>query len=457
MKIQQIALSGAMAAQAALNTTSHNIANAMTPGFTRQGALFGAVGPTAAGAAGSGNGVQVPSLIRFSDGYKSLQLWAAASELGRFETTQPYLKQIEQVMSGEGSSLNKGLDAFFGALNAASVDPNSAPLRQQIITEAEALAQRFNGLNQVLVNQRLSIGQQRGAMVTQINSLSEQIAKLNGEITAAESLNINPSGLIDERDLRIDELAKLAGLSVVDQPDGSRSVSLTSGVPLVVGSVAGRMEMVNQLDGSQTVEVQFAKESFKVRTEGLSGQLGGLYEFEEGVLMPTIGSIASLAEELATRMNGQLAVGFAPDGTPGVDLFVFNGADGLLSVRPGATGEELAFSSDPLQAGNSDNLLAIIGLQNQSVPIAGLGTVRMGDVYTQLLGGIGIRSQQSQASFTTATTVRDQAQQSWASTSSVNTDEEAINLVQYQQMYTANMKVIQVAGELFDAVIGSLR
>jgi flagellar hook-associated protein 1 FlgK len=173
--------------------------------------------------------------------------------------------------------------------------------------------------------------------------------------------------------------------------------------------------------------------------------------------MPTIGSIASLAEELATRVNGQFALGFAPNGDPGVDLFVFNGANGLLSVRPGATGEELAFSSDPAQAGNSDNLLAIIGLQNQSVPIAGLGTVRMGDVYTQLLGGIGIRSQQSQASFTTATTVRDQAQQSWASTSSVNTDEEAINLVQYQQMYTANMKVIQVAGELFDAVIGSLR
>ena len=134
-----------------------------------------------------------------------------------------------------------------------------------------------------------------------------------------------------------------------------------------------------------------------------------------------------------------------------------NGADGLLSVRPGVTGDELAFSSDPLQAGNSDNLLAIIGLQNQSVPITGLGTVRMGDVYTQLLGGIGIRSQQSQASFTTAKTVREQAEQSWASTSSVNTDEEAINLVQYQQMYTANMKVIQVAGELFDAVIGSLR
>ena len=72
-------------------------------------------------------------------------------------------------------------------------------------------------------------------------------------------------------------ISLLVGLSVVDQPDGSRSVSLKSGVPLVAGGVAGRMALVNQLDGSQAIEVAFAKESFKVRTEGLAGQLGGLY------------------------------------------------------------------------------------------------------------------------------------------------------------------------------------
>ncbi len=89
----------------------------------------------------------VPSLIRFSDSYKSLQMWGAASQLGQRTTAQPYLTQLEQAMGDEESGVNNGLDAFFGALNAASVDPTSSPLRQQIITAADALAQRFQQLH----------------------------------------------------------------------------------------------------------------------------------------------------------------------------------------------------------------------------------------------------------------------------------------------------------------------
>src|ERR1043165_6831381 len=116
------ALSGALAAQAGLNATSQNVANVMTPGYTRQGVLLASIAPYQTGQLSAGSGVSVPSLIRFSDGYKSLQMWSAASELGQRTTAQPYLTQLEQVMGDEESGINSGLDAFFGALNAASVD-----------------------------------------------------------------------------------------------------------------------------------------------------------------------------------------------------------------------------------------------------------------------------------------------------------------------------------------------
>jgi len=154
-------LSGALAAQAALNAASQNIANVMTPGYTRQGALLAAVSPKQAGALNAGSGVAVPALLRFSDGYKSLQMWQAASTLGGLATVQPYLSQLEQVVGNDAASINSGLDAFFGALNAASVDPSSSPLRHQVLTAADALAQRFNSLNQVLSNQRAAVYQQR--------------------------------------------------------------------------------------------------------------------------------------------------------------------------------------------------------------------------------------------------------------------------------------------------------
>ncbi|AKJ30344.1 flagellar hook-associated protein FlgK [Caldimonas brevitalea] len=453
------ALSGALAAQAALNTASQNIANVMTPGYTRQGVMLVASKPSQAGALGAGDGVQVPALMRFSDGYKNLQLWQAASELGERETVQPYLTQLEQVMGDEASSINSGLDAFFGALNAASVEPTSSPLRRQVITSADALAQRFNSLDQVLAHQRASIYQQRLSSVAQINTLTADIASLNKEISATRATGLNPSGLIDERDQKIDALAGLVGVQVVDQTDGSRSVSLRGGQPLVVGIGAATMAAVGLPDGSQKLTLNFARESFTLSPDGLGGPLGGLNDFERRVLAPLSDSITAMAGELADKFNTQLAAGYAMDGSAGTALFQFDASSvgGLLQVHTEMEAGELALSADPTQPGNSDNLLALIAIKQQPVSAGVLGNVLLGDAYTQLVGKLGMDSQQNQTALKTAETVRNQAEESWKSTSGVNSDEEAINLMQYQQMYQSNMKVIAVANQLFDATLAMFR
>ncbi|HEY8507741.1 MAG TPA: flagellar basal body protein, partial [Steroidobacteraceae bacterium] len=186
MSIIYNALSGALAAQAALHTASQNVANMMTPGYTRQGVLLASVQPMFSGKLSAGSGVSVAALVRFSDEYKTLQMWRAASELGERSTAQPYLTQLEQVMGADEAGINSGLDAFFRALNAASVDPTSTPLRQQVITAADALAQRFNSLNQVMSGQRTAVAQQRLAIVGQINSLAADIARLNRHIADSQ-------------------------------------------------------------------------------------------------------------------------------------------------------------------------------------------------------------------------------------------------------------------------------
>lgn len=452
-------LSGALAAQAALNAASQNIANVMTPGYTRQGALLAAVSPKQAGALNAGSGVAVPALLRFSDGYKSLQMWQAASALGERATVQPYLSQLEQVVGNDAASINSGLDAFFGALNAASVDPSSSPLRQQVLTAADALAQRFNSLNQVLSNQRAAVYQQRVATVDGINNLTTAVASLNREIALTRASGINPSGLIDERDQKIDALAKLVALQVVDQPDGSRSLSLRSGQPLVVGAIAAKLAVQGEPDGSQTLELAFAKESFKLDAANLGGELGGLDDFERRVLTPLMTSVTDMAKALSERTNAQLALGYALDGTPGKPLFEFDATSTtvMLRVVDGLVAKDLAFSTDPALPGDSGNLLELIELKSQPVGLASLGTVLFGDAVTQLVGKLGMDSQQNQAGLVTAQTVRNQAEESWKSTSGVNSDEEAIAIMQFQQMYQANMKVIAVANELFDSTLAMLR
>lgn len=458
MTIIQTALSGTRAAQIGLDVTSQNVANVMTVGYTRQGVQLTTVQPARSGATAVGAGVSVPALIRFSDSYKSLQMWTAASELSQRQVSQSYLTQLEQVMGDDESGISGGLDQFFAALNAASVEPGSSPLRQQVITAADALAQRFNSLQTVLSNQRSAITQQRNTVVEQVNTLATDVARLNDKIAAATGLGVNASGLIDERDKKIDEVASLVQVQVVNQPDGSRSVSLRGGQPLVVGATASKLRTQVNPDGSQTLKLDFASETFSLAATPLGGQLGGLDDLQAKVLAPLSKTITETADQLSTKVNALLSAGYGSDGAPGQPLFVFDATSStsLLKINPNVLPQNLGFSSDATQPGASDNLLAVIALQQQPVSLTSLGNVLLGDVYSQLVGKLATDSQQNQAALSTAKTVRNQAEASWKSTSGVNQDEEAVNLLQYQQMYQANMKVIAVANQLFDSALSMI-
>src|SRR5476649_1789401 len=227
MSISYNALSGALAAQAALNTVSQNIANSQTKGYTRQGVLLQALAGDGSGNS-PGNGVQVGSLLRFSDSYKSQQMWRAASDLGAHTQVQPYLTQMERVMGDDQSSLSAGVDTLFKALNAAGVDPTSTPLRQQVVTAADSMSQQFNTIYNVTANQLISIQQQKSAILPQLNESLASIAVLNQKIVAANSGSTNTSALVDQRNQLIDSVASQVSVEVTNSPDGSASVSLKS-------------------------------------------------------------------------------------------------------------------------------------------------------------------------------------------------------------------------------------
>ena len=178
MSISYNALSGALAAQAALNTVSQNIANSQTKGYTRQGVLLQALASDA-GVNSAGNGVQVGALLRFSDSYKSQQMWRANSDLGQRSQTQPYLTQLEKVMADKTSSISYGVDNFFKALNAAAVDPTSTPLRQQVITMADSMSQQINSIYNLTSNQLISVQQQQSAILPSLNQSLADIGALN--------------------------------------------------------------------------------------------------------------------------------------------------------------------------------------------------------------------------------------------------------------------------------------
>ena len=449
MSIISNALSGSIAAQAALNAASQNIANLQTAGYTRQGVLLSSLG-AGVGVRSAGNGVEVSALLRFADAYKSQQMWRAASDQGARAQTQPYLTQLERVMGDDASSISNGIDGFFKALNAAAVDPTSTPLRQQIVTSADAMAQRFNSISTVMGNQLLSVQQQRTAIVPQANTALANIAVLNQRISTSAASGTNVSSLMDARDQLIDGLAAQMGIDVLDQPDGSRNVALKSGQPLVIGSLAATLSSNMTNTGDQTLTLDFAKSSYTLDPVAIGGQMGGLGDFEQNTLKPLQQSLQDMATQLTSKVNTQLALGKTMAGAAGGPLLVY--ANGKLGITPGFNAKDLALSLTGA-AGDSGNLQKLIDIKNQPISVSWVGNVLMSDADTQLVGKLGIYSQQNQALLKTSNTVRAQAVDDWKSTSGVNKDEEAMNLVEFQNMYQANMKVISVANTLFDATL----
>jgi flagellar hook-associated protein 1 FlgK len=456
MSILNNALSGALASQLALSASSQNVANLQTKGYTRQAALLSAVGP-ASGTNQAGNGVRATSLIRFSDSYKTQQLWRAASDLGERSQTQPYMTQLEQVMGDDQTSLSDGVDKFFGALNAvAGVDPTSTPLRQQVVTMAGLLAQRFNSLNNVYSAQLQSVRQQRLAIVDSANSSIAAIATLNTQIASASALGTNVSALIDQRDQAIDSLSSLVGLEVSDQPDGTRNVSLKTGQALVLNGVAGKLSVKG--GDLQTFSLTFAGTTFDdLDVTRAGGQLGGLTVYEKDVLLPLQNNVAEMATQIAKKVNDQLALGKTMDNLDGTPLFVFNsvGSSSMLQVTSGFQAADLAFSANG-EPGDTGNLQKLVDIKSQPITLTGIGSVLVSDTDTQMVGQLAVKSQQNKGALATAQTMRDQAMADWQSTSGVNQDEEAVNLVEYQNMYQANLKVVSVANALFDATLAMM-
>lgn len=451
--LSQIAYSGVRANQVALSSTGQNIANVNTPGFSRLQTLTASL--SGQGGLSVGGGVEVTSIRRMTNEFHSQQLWRATTESEYYSTAQQYLTSLETLMAADGSSISIGLDQFFSALSEASATPSSIALRQQVISEAGNLAQRFNVLNGNIDGQIKALQEQRVAMATQVNGLTENIAMLNKKIVETESVKGDTTALRDHRESLIGELSQFVKVRVNETPDGSLTVAMANGQPLVAGPTSGQLAVSPTASGEQEISLTFAGTSFKVRMDSFSGAFGGLYDVEYQSLRPNQQALHTMAAGLEQMFNATLAGGFDLTGNSGQALLRYDSSSttAMLSIEA-LTPEQLAFSSMPGEAGNNEVLLNLLALKNRTITLNG-SQVSLNDAYAGLLGRVASDSRQNQADLKSATTVTQQAQAQRDSVSAVNLDEEAVNLMTYQQAYQANMKVITTANQLFEDMLAA--
>ncbi|QLE87565.1 MULTISPECIES: flagellar hook-associated protein FlgK [Shewanella] len=452
MSMLNIGMSGLNASMAALNSTSNNVANAMVPGYSRQQVMMSSVG---GGIYGSGAGVQVDGVRRISDQYEVAQLWNTTSKVGFTQVQSSYFGQVEQIFGSKGNSISFGLDQLFASLNSAMEQPSDIAYRQGILSEFKAMGQRFNSISQGLDSQLSQIEGQIGASAKEINTQLETIAKFNQEIQRSGD-NI-PAGLLDARDAAIDDLSKLVDINVTHDSTGMVNISLAQGQPLLSGTTSAKFNVTPNPNNPaiSQVTLQFGEAQFPI-DETTGGSLGAMIDYRDNSLLESQAFVDEMAVTFAEEFNAILAAGTDLNGnTPSQDLFTFdpNNPAGSLRVTDGFSADMLAFGQDGTP-GDNTNLKALIELANKSFSFDSVGIEgSMGEAYAAMVGQLGSASRQAQMSEETAMTLQMEAQSQWASTSGVNMDEEAVNLIVYQHSYQANAKVIAAADQLFQTIL----
>jgi flagellar hook-associated protein 1 FlgK len=252
-----IALSGLLAEQGALDITTNNVANANTPGFSRQRPVMLEGDPVVVDPLTFGSGVVLSSVESLRDPILELRLNEETQQHSQLDTMVSAMQQIEVMFSGSSGDLGTQITKFFGSLQQLSTNPASLSERQGVLTAAGNLAASFRTTVNNLQAQRTNLDLSVGQTVDQINVLTGQIAILNRQISGIENLHQSAGTFIDQRTTLIRQLSDLVDVSVV-KSDNTLTVTTSSGQALVAGERSFAVSKQADVSGVQHIFLQGA-------------------------------------------------------------------------------------------------------------------------------------------------------------------------------------------------------
>ena len=322
-----VGLTGLNAAQLQLNTTSHNIVNAGTNGYTRQTVVQSTLDPLFTGAGFFGQGTRVAAVNRQFSQFLENQVLSADNRRAEFAAYSGQVAQINNLLADPTVGLSPAMQNFFAGVQEVSANPTSVPARQALISSAEAMVARFKALDERMREVRSGVESQITSSVRNINSIASQIAELNQRIVVAEAAGpgVQANDLRDQRNVLVGELGKLIRTSTVIEDDGQMSVFIGSGQPLVLGQIISQLATVDDpLDPTrQALAVRVQGGGQVLLPERLldGGELGGLLAFRRDSLDASQNQLGLIAVGLTTEFNRVHALGVDLDGVLGRDFF----------------------------------------------------------------------------------------------------------------------------------------
>jgi flagellar hook-associated protein FlgK len=305
-----IGLKALLSSRAGLDTVGHNIANANTPGYSRQRAELSASPSILLRGLAIGNGVDTDAILRTADALLQRRLVAQTGAIAQIETRLAGMSQVESLLGEPGDNgLAELLKAFSTSLGGLAASPDDAALASGAVQSSMSLTARFNELSSSLLTARRDNGTAVNDTVRQVNTLAAEVSKLNTEIATLEKKGVAANDLRDQRDESLKALASLAAISYSERPSGAVTVSV-NGALLIGESRSYKLTATVTPEGAATVKLENHPRDLEVK----GGKLGGLLRFGEDFVPSLASKLDTLAKNLILETNRAHSTGVPSDG-----------------------------------------------------------------------------------------------------------------------------------------------
>jgi len=349
--LNSIGVRAMFAAQQALQTTSANIANANTPGYSRQSVVLSTSGGQYTGAGFVPKGVQVETIMRAHNAFLTREAQLSTALSAADVARRDQLSRLESVFptgeSGIGAAAADLLNSFVDVANR----PGDAAARQVVLSNADEYALRIRGAaGKISDLQRGVIDDVRNS-VSMVNTYAQRVAELNSQIAAVQGTGHDPNDMLDQRDQIIKDLSGYIQVTTVPADDGSLSLFIAGGQNLVLGGRAGALSATpDPYDASRIgVSVSDAGGTRPLSADSLvGGSLAGLMRFQNDDLVDARNLIGQMAAALGERLNEQQSFGLDLRNPPGSGAPIFQvGAPRVLPAATNVRDASGAFVSQP--------------------------------------------------------------------------------------------------------------
>lgn len=440
MDLINIGASGVRAAQAALGMTGQNIANANNADYNRRSvdvAEVNAIGGIGQVGEARLSGVRVVGVGRTGNQFLASDFRRTGSDIARAETELAGLKSAERAV--EQSGLYPALADFEASLSQLAVDPLSAPYREAALESARTITTSFGLAAQGIASTADQTAFAAADSVNRVNTLAGELARTNTNIARTRPGSTGNAALLDQRDALLRVLSALTGTSAQFDSVGRATVRLgdATGLVLVQGDAVQQLSMARNADG--TIQFSLGGSGVAPAAGSLAGQAQSLDR-----MAALRSGLDDIAFSLIARANNAQTNGVTPTGAGGKPLFSGTAAGDIAVVLTNGSGLATAPAGSVANSRNIGNLTALQNALANGGPTAAMDATLFG-----LSSGINARGVTRDA----LRSIADGAAAAFASETAVDLDEEAANLVRFQQAFQASGRVIQAATDIFDSIL----